>query len=279
MYKIAVIITFLITKVSAQENVKFFDRNFHNEIDKSISVNKRIYTYKDSLIEIKDFKENKLDKTGKFYGFTDLKNLDEFIWYYSNYMYNDVVLDFGNKCGFVENYKKNGKDIHSKMMYKNNQIKIIQIWKDKQTPILINGTGKYEKYYSDSKENYIRIIKDSIETESYIVREIEKDTLYNKVDIQAKPQKSLKEFHAELTTFLDYPTLAEFLGVSKKITIYFVVNEKGELSDFRTKKVKSFNFENKTIEKLKMLPNWYPAILNGKPVKTQFALPITFKME
>lgn len=278
MYKIAVIITFFITKVSAQENVKFFDRNFHNEMDKSISVNKRIYTYKDSLIEIKDFKENKLDKTGKFYGFTDLKNLDEFIWYYSNYMYNDVVLDFDKKYGFVENYKKNGKDIHSEMMYKNNQIKIIQIWKDKKTPILINGTGKYEKYNSDSKENYIRIIKDSIETESYIVREIEKDTLYNKVDIQAKPQKSLKEFYAELTTILDYPTLAEYLGISKKITIYFVVNENGELSDFRTKKLKSFNFENNTIQKLKMLPKWHPAIINNKPVKTQFALPITFKM-
>ena len=171
-------------------------------------------------------------------------------------------------------------DTISELVYDEEVVKFVQLWISSGKPCLTNGTGKYEKYLkTQDAEKVVRIFKDSLEVESYTVRELKNDTLYYKTDTKAHPKDGLKSFYNDLAKNIDYPKISRLLGIEKKITIQFVVDEEGNLTDFVPLNDKSFNFEKKTIKRLEKMPRWIPATLNGKNVKTKFSIPLTFKME
>lgn len=264
------------TFLTHSQESAMFDRSFHQRTDDSKSKNKREYLLKDSLVEIKDYNKNGLFRTGKFYGFTDMENLDEFIWYNSNSQYDrSPILKTKNRKGIVKYFNKDGKQT-SEQLYIENETKFIQLW-NKNKSYLIDGSGKYQCNSDKKNEELVRIFKDSIEIEGYIIRELKKDTIYYKTDTKAYPQNGLKSFYRNLAKNIQYPGFAKLIGIDKKITVEFVVDENGKLTDFEPLNNKSLNFEKKAIKKLKKMPKWIPATLNGKNVKTRFRIPLTFK--
>ncbi|MGY3795155.1 energy transducer TonB [Aquimarina sp. 433] len=270
------IIFLLTTSIIYSQESAMFDRSFHHRTDDSKSKNKREYFLRDSLVEIKDYYKNKLFRTGKFYGFTDLNNLDEFIWYNSNNQYDkNPKLKTKNRKGIVQYFNKEGKQT-SEQLFIENKTKFIQIW-NKDKTYLINGSGKYQCNSDKKNEKLVRIFKDSVEIEGYVVRELKSDTIYYKTDTKAYPKNGLKSFYKDLAKNIKYPGFAKLLGIDKRITVEFVVNENGKLTDFEPLNNKSLNFEKKAIKKLEKMPKWEPATLNGKNVKTRFKIPLTFK--
>jgi hypothetical protein len=259
----------------AQESA-LFDRNFHHRTDDQESKNRREYVQNDSLIAIKDFYENGLVRTGEFYGFTDLKNLDEFIWYNANRQYDKSPdLKIENREGVVKYYDKNGA-VTSEQIFREDDVKYIQFWNN-SIPCLVYGTGKLQSASTEKNEVLVRIFKDSVETEGYIIRELKNDTIYYKTDTHAYPKTGLQAFYKDLAENVSYPGFANLLGIDKKITIEFIVDEEGNLIDFEPLNNKSLNFEKKAIKKLEKMPKWIPATLNGRNVKTRFRIPLTFK--
>ncbi len=253
-----------------------FDRSFHHRTNDIKSKNKRDYIIKDSIIEIKDYNKNGLFRTGKFHGFTDLKNLDEFIWYNSNSQYDrSPELRIKNRKGIVEYLNKDGQPT-SQQLFIENKTKFIQLW-NKDKSYLTNGTGKYQCNSDKKNEKLVRIFKDSIEIKGYIVRELKKDTIFYINDTKAYPKNGLKPFYRDLAKNIQYPGFAKLLGIDKRITVEFVVDENGKLTDFEPLNNKSLSFEKKAIKKLEKMPKWIPATLDGKNVKTRFRIPLTFK--
>lgn len=266
---------FLSTSLLSQKTV-FLDRSFHKRTSEKYSDNKREYFVKDSVIEINDYNKNGLFRTGVFYGFSELKNLDEFIWYNSNRQYDrspELVLK--NRSGVIKYYNKNGEPT-AQQQYIEDKVKHIQIWNNSKS-YLVNGSGKYECDSDKVNEKLVRIFKDSIETSSYVVRELKKDTIYYKTDKQAYPKNGLKAFYKDIAKKVQYPGFANLMGINKKITVEFVVDKDGKLTDFVALNNKSLNFEKKAIKKLEKMPSWIPAFLNGKNVKTRFRIPLTFR--
>ncbi len=271
-----IILLLLNSFFSYSQESAIFDRSFHYRTDDSKSQNKREYLVKDSLIEIKDYNKNGLFRTGKFYGFTDLKNLDEFIWFNSNRQYDkNPKLKVKDRSGIVKYYNKK-KEPTSEQFFIENVTKHIQIWNN-NIPYLINGTGKYQCNADKKNEKLVRIFKDSLETDGYIVRELKKDTIYYKTDTKAYPKSGMKSFYKELAKNIQYPGFAKLLGIDKKITVEFVVDENGKLTDFEPLNNRSLSFEKKAIKKLERMPKWIPATIKGKNVKTRFRIPLTFK--
>ncbi len=269
-------ILLILTTLSYGQESALFDRSFHHRTDDLKSKNKREYIVKDSVIEIKDYNKNGLFKTGKFYGFTDLKNLDEFIWFNSNRQYDKSPnLKIKDRRGTVKYFNKEGK-LTSEQLFIEDKTKYIQLWNNNKS-YLTNGTGKYQCNSDKKNERLVRIFKDSIETNGYIVRELKKDTIYYKTDTKAYPKTGLKSFYRDLAKNIQYPGFAKLLGIDKKITIEFVVDENGKLTNFEPLNNRSLNFEKKAIKKLERMPKWIPATLNGKNVKTRFRIPLTFK--
>ncbi len=270
------IILSMTTLFTYSQESAIFDRSFHKRTDDAKSNNKREYIIKDSIIEINDYNKNGLFRKGKFYGFTELENLDEFIWFNSNRQYDkSPKLKIKNRKGTVKYFNKDGKPT-SEQLFIEDRTMFTQLWNNDKT-YLTDGTGKYQCNSDKKNEKLVRIFKDSIEIESYIVRELKKDTIYYKTDTKAYPRTGLKLFYSDLAKNIQYPGLAKLLGIDKRITVEFVVNENGELTDFEPLNNKSLSFEKKAIKKLKKMRKWIPATQNGKKVKTRFRIPLTFK--
>lgn len=272
----SLLLFFIFSIQSQSQETAFFDRTFHNRTSENSDENKREYYVKDSVIEIKDYYKDKVRRTGEFSGFTDLQNLDEFIWFNSNNQYyKSPKLKLKNRKGSVKYYDEKGRPT-SELLYNEGTVKYIQMWENGEAS-LTNGSGKIEREYEKSNESRIRIFRDSVEIHNYVVRREKNDTLYYKTDTKAYPKNGVKDFSKYLASNIDYPKFADFLGVDKKIRIQFTVNEDGKLTDFIPLNNKSFGFEKKAIRKLERAPKWIPASINGKNVKTRFHLPITFR--
>ena len=260
------------------QETAMFDRSFHKKTDDPRSKNKREYTVTDSLITVKDYKKSRLYRTGEFYGFTDLENLDEFIWYNSNDQYDrNPNLRVTNRKGYVKYYNIKG-NVTKEILYDEDKTKYLQVWYD-SIPYLVEGTGKIELEFKSVNEKLVRIFKDSTETEGYLIRTLKKDTIHIKTDTDAYPKTGLRPFYQDLAENVKYPGFAQLLGIDKRITIEFIVDENGNLTDFKPLNKESLNFEKKAIRKLERMPKWIPATFNGKNVKTRFRIPLTFKFD
>lgn len=63
-----------------------------------------------------------------------------------------------------------------------------------------------------------------------------------------------------------------------KVVVRFVVNEDGEISDFKIVKGSSPSFNNAVIRVLKNLKAFKPGIKDGKPVRVYCTIPIMFEL-
>jgi protein TonB len=88
---------------------------------------------------------------------------------------------------------------------------------------------------------------------------------------------SLKTF---LINQLKYPKIALEEGIEGKVHISMIVNAKGEIVEpFVSRKLdKCPECNVEALRLVKMMPNWKPATINGKPVNSTFILPIMFKL-
>ncbi len=66
-------------------------------------------------------------------------------------------------------------------------------------------------------------------------------------------------------------------GLSGKVVIHFTVKPDGSLADFEVAKSLSPEADAEALRVVKAMPAWEPAILDGKPVASSYALPISFK--
>ncbi|MGB0176888.1 MAG: energy transducer TonB [Owenweeksia sp.] len=91
---------------------------------------------------------------------------------------------------------------------------------------------------------------------------------------------------------LEYPEQAKELGISGKVYIEFVVNEKGNVSDVKMLrgitleenanaelKQAAKSLEDRAIHLVSDIPGLTPARLKGKKVAMKFVLPINFRVK
>lgn len=78
---------------------------------------------------------------------------------------------------------------------------------------------------------------------------------------------------------LEYPPEAKEAGIQGRVVIRFVVNKDGTLSDIYVVKSPHKSLETAAINVVKGMPKWKPGKQNGKTVRVQYMLPITFRLE
>lgn len=105
-------------------------------------------------------------------------------------------------------------------------------------------------------------------------------TTYWKVDKYAQFRyKGEKETKESIEKFIGengiWPSQDDCIG---KVYVRVIINEKGELSDFVILRgldgCRGFNKE--ALRLVGLMPNWKPAEINGKPVKSYTVIPISF---
>ena len=88
--------------------------------------------------------------------------------------------------------------------------------------------------------------------------------------------KALLKFIAENTI---YPTLARENNIEGKVLTTFTVNIDGSVSNINVIKGRDPSLDAEAIRIVSLMPKWEPGIQNGKPLKVNFILPVTFRLE
>ena len=78
---------------------------------------------------------------------------------------------------------------------------------------------------------------------------------------------------------LRYPPKARRMGVEGKVFLKFIVGNDGAISNIEIVKGINDDLNNEAIRIVSIFPNWKPGYQNGRAVKSQFVLPIPFKLD
>ncbi len=78
---------------------------------------------------------------------------------------------------------------------------------------------------------------------------------------------------------IKYPAKMREQNIQGKVFISFVVSERGQISNIRTLHAPHQDLADEAIRVISGMPEWIPAMQDGRPVKMQFNLPINFTLK
>ena len=77
---------------------------------------------------------------------------------------------------------------------------------------------------------------------------------------------------------INYPADAAKNGIQGRVTVSFIVEKDGSLSDFVIIRSPDPSLSKEVIRVLSSMPKWKPGKNKGKIVRVQYPLPVTFKL-
>lgn len=86
------------------------------------------------------------------------------------------------------------------------------------------------------------------------------------------------EFMKWLTANLKYPELAQKNKIQGKVVVSFIVNKDGSISSPKIQKSVDPILDDEALRVIRRMPRWKPGIMDAKPCRTMFAIPVVFKI-
>jgi TonB family protein len=170
----------------------------------------------------------------------------------------------------------------------NEEGKIISLREAEMQNLIVSALGSYSDSISSDEAEYSQVLavpekvvepssSETIESADSEARYEGK--LYDLANVEMAPefqggQTALGKF---LGSRLRYPAGARQNKVQGKVYIGFIVEKNGSLTDFKVVRGIGSGCDEEAIRVLKSSPVWRPGMANGKPVRTSYVLPITFK--
>ena len=88
----------------------------------------------------------------------------------------------------------------------------------------------------------------------------------------------INEFWKYVQEHVEYPEEARDIGLQGKILVYFVVNQKGNITNIEVKRGIHPLLDNEVVKTLNEAPLWEPGKQHNRPVKVCFSIPVVFKI-
>ncbi|MCU4176702.1 energy transducer TonB [Carboxylicivirga sp. N1Y90] len=76
-----------------------------------------------------------------------------------------------------------------------------------------------------------------------------------------------------------YPVICQENGVQGMVTVSFVIDEKGKVTNVKSLRSPDPNLEREAVRVVKTLPDWKPGKQRGRPVKVSFMVPVRFVLQ
>jgi TonB family protein len=88
--------------------------------------------------------------------------------------------------------------------------------------------------------------------------------------------KALQDF---IETNLAYPQEAKDAGIEGRVFVGFVIEKDGSISSIKLLRGIGYDCDEAAMDVVRKMPRWKPATQRGAPVRMQFQLPFSFKLE
>ena len=89
-------------------------------------------------------------------------------------------------------------------------------------------------------------------------------------------QEKLNEY---LSTHLQYPAEAKEKGTQGRVTMIFIVNRDGSISDAKVARGVDPSLDNEALRIINSMPHWMPGQQGGKNVRTRYTLTLPFRLQ
>jgi protein TonB len=105
------------------------------------------------------------------------------------------------------------------------------------------------------------------------------DQIFLVVEEPASPKGGMQAFYKYVQENMKYPAQARRMGVEGKVFVEFVVNRDGSIQDVKVVKGIGAGCDEEAVRVVASAPPWNPGKQRGKPVRSRFVVPITFKLQ
>lgn len=89
----------------------------------------------------------------------------------------------------------------------------------------------------------------------------------------------LLKFRSWVQTRLKYPTIAAENGISGRVTLTFVIEKDGRLTNIQVMQTPDRSLSEEAIRVLNTSPKWTPGKQRSSPVRVKYTLPVEFRIQ
>ena len=84
---------------------------------------------------------------------------------------------------------------------------------------------------------------------------------------------------AYLSSHVKYPAVAEENGIQGRVTVQFVVEKDGSVTDVKTMKSLDPSLDSEAERVVRSMPKWIPGKQNGSAVRVKYFVPVVFRLQ
>jgi TonB family protein len=199
---------------------------------------------------------------------------------YKRYHKNGKLMEDGayedsKKRGLWKSYYENGQQEEEAVHEKDKSL-YQQHWDESGNPHLVNGSGQYTETNSRGVQH--TEILDYLLISSYSVKPLDGDTIYFVAQEIATYKGGLPALYQRIAKTMRYPANARRRGIQGKVFVEFVIEKDGKVRDVKIIQGAHEILNEEAVRVMKMMDDWTPGKVKGKPVAQMMILPIVFKL-
>ena len=105
------------------------------------------------------------------------------------------------------------------------------------------------------------------------------DSVYSVVDQDPEFEGGMEALYKYLAENIQYPEQAKADKVEGRVFISFVIEPDGTVSNAEVLRGIGGGCDEEALRVVQGMPNWKPGMVDGKPVRVHYNIPITFKLQ
>ena len=107
---------------------------------------------------------------------------------------------------------------------------------------------------------------------------VSNDSIYNIVEVMPEFPGGTEKFMEYLSGNIKYPEEAKEKNISGRVFLSFVIEKDGSVTNVQVMKSIGGGCDEEAVRVVKAMPKWKPGMQKGKPVRVNYILPVTFKL-
>jgi len=111
------------------------------------------------------------------------------------------------------------------------------------------------------------------------IKHVDNDSIYQIVEQMPEFPGGTEKMMDYLSNNIKYPEEAKEKGISGRVFLSFVIEKDGSVSNVKVAKGIGKLCDDEAVRVVKAMPKWKPGMQKGKPVRVNYMLPITFKLD
>jgi len=107
----------------------------------------------------------------------------------------------------------------------------------------------------------------------------DENKIFTAVEQEPTPNGGIGKFYKYLGDNIRYPAVAKENNIQGKVFLTFVVEKDGSITDVKVLRGIGSGCDEEAVRVLRNAPKWKPGIQNGRPVRVQYQVPVSFALQ